>query len=857
MTDTGARLSAALAGRYRMERVLGTGGMATVYLATDLRHDRPVAVKVLKPGVAGTVGADRFLHEIRIAARLTHPNILPLHDSGRADDLLYYVMPYVEGHSLRGILNDRKQLPIDEAVRIAGEISDALAYAHAQGVVHRDIKPANILIEDGQAVVCDFGIAKAIAVAGDSQLSQKGIAVGTPAYMSPEQATGEQEIDGRSDIYALGCLLYEMLVGEPPFSGPTPMAIMARHAVTPPPSLRTVRDSVPQWLEAAVHRALRKSAADRFQTAAEFKRALQSALPLSQPPKHIGKAIFAAGSLVIVVLAAALMRRGETTPALEPKRVVVAPFVNRTGSANLDELGIMAADWITQGLQATALVDVVPTPTALQSARYVTSVADRDSEVDPIRLLGEETSAGTVISGAFYREDTTLRFQVQVTDVVRGKLLGAPDPVTVAMSAPSTAIEELRTRLMGLLATSFDERLTGFVGEARQPPKYEAYREFAGGMESYVGNRYEEALPRFYRAFELDSTFIGALFFASLNHSNLGDYAKADSLLKKVEPFASRLSAFDRHWLGFRQALMAGDRAAALRSIRLAARTAPASKAVYNLAIEALENGFLGEAQSALEQLVPERGPMRGWIPYWDVRTSILHMRGNHRGELDLARTARRFYPSHQLAAWMEVRALAALGQITEANRRLREMGFATQDPDAWSPSVMREGAEELNAHGQAGAARTINQRLVRWFDERPPAEARKPGHRFGRALTLYALGQYQQARVIADSLAIEYPEDVDYLGLSGLAAARAGDHAKTAQVAERLRLISRPYLFGLNTQYRAFIAAVRGDRSTAVALLRQALAEGRPFDLWLHRHVDLETLRGYLPFEELRQPRD
>jgi serine/threonine protein kinase/tetratricopeptide (TPR) repeat protein len=268
------RLQAALPDRYHLERELGRGGMATVYLADDLKHHRKVALKVLKPELAATLGVERFLREIELSARLTHPHILPLHDSGNADGLLYYVMPYVEGESLRSRLVREKQLPVGEAVQIAREVADALGYAHAHGVVHRDIKPENVLLQSGHAVVADFGIARAVSVAGASHLTETGLAVGTPAYMSPEQASGEPDVDGRSDLYSLGCVLYEMLSGETPYTGVTPQAILAKKLTEPVPRVTVVRETVPVGVEAALVRALAKLPVDRFATTQQFSQAL-------------------------------------------------------------------------------------------------------------------------------------------------------------------------------------------------------------------------------------------------------------------------------------------------------------------------------------------------------------------------------------------------------------------------------------------------------------------------------------------------------------------------------------------------------------------------------------------------------
>ena len=289
------RLTAALADRYRIERELGQGGMATVYLAQDLKHDRKVAIKVLRPELAAVIGADRFLTEIKTTANLQHPHILPLFDSGvtgtwssesggvagsstppnsQLPTFLYYVMPFVEGETLRDRLTREKQLPIGDAVRIGAEVASALDYAHRHGVIHRDIKPENILLHDGRALVADFGIALAASRAGSTRMTETGMSLGTPHYMSPEQAMGEREITARSDVYALGCVVYEMLCGEPPFGGPTAQAIVAKVLTEVPRPLLPKRHTIPPHVEAAVLTALEKLPADRYASAAEFAQAI-------------------------------------------------------------------------------------------------------------------------------------------------------------------------------------------------------------------------------------------------------------------------------------------------------------------------------------------------------------------------------------------------------------------------------------------------------------------------------------------------------------------------------------------------------------------------------------------------------
>ncbi len=307
MTDATVRLSTALAGRYAIERKLGAGGMATVYLAKDVKHDREVAIKVLRPELTAVLGAERFLNEIKITARLDHPHILMLIDSGATDGFLYYVLPFVRGESLRDKLNREMHLGIEEALAITKQVASALDYAHRQGVVHRDIKPENILIQEGEAMLADFGLAFALKEAGGNRLTETGLSLGTPQYMSPEQVTGNRQPDARSDVYSLGAVLYEMLAGEPPVTGPTVQAIVAKLLSERPTPVRTLRDTVPESVDNAVAKALAKTPADRFLSAGDFSAALdQPGRTDRRPPEPWHRRevwLGAAGALVVVALA--------------------------------------------------------------------------------------------------------------------------------------------------------------------------------------------------------------------------------------------------------------------------------------------------------------------------------------------------------------------------------------------------------------------------------------------------------------------------------------------------------------------------------------------------------------------------
>ena len=330
MPDT-ARLAAALSDRYQIERELGAGGMATVYAARDLKHQREVALKVLRPELAAVLGTERFLHEIRISAGLDHPHILTLIDSGEAGGLLYYVLPLVRGESLRHRLQRERQLGVDEALAITRQIAGALEYAHRQGVVHRDIKPENILLHEGEAMLTDFGIALAVREAGGNRLTESGLSLGTPQYMSPEQATGDRELDARSDVYSLGAVLYEMLAGEPPVTGPTAQAMIAKLMTERPTRLRVVRDTVPEGVDNAVAKALAKVPADRFASAADFARAL-SELPQRtavRPAQSRSRWVIPAIVTVVAVAALAVMifRRS-------PERVILPDRAQLTFTGN-------------------------------------------------------------------------------------------------------------------------------------------------------------------------------------------------------------------------------------------------------------------------------------------------------------------------------------------------------------------------------------------------------------------------------------------------------------------------------------------------------------------------------------------
>ena len=534
MADLLERVRASLAGRYTIERELGRGGMATVYLARDLKHDRLVALKVLRPELAASLGADRFLREIQVTAHLTHPNILPLLDSGRADEFLYYVTPYVEGESLRSRLERERQLPVDEAVRLAAAVAGALDYAHRHQIIHRDIKPENILLEDGQAVVADFGIARALHAAGSAKLTETGVAVGTVAYMSPEQATGEQ-FDGRSDIYSLGCVLYEMLAGEPPFTGPTAQVVTARRLAGSVPSLHAVRDSVPRQIEQAIGKALAKLPADRFATAAEFADALTPGGPAPRPTAFRLSWRRAGGvaAAFLAIFGAVLVSRSKTHGAREPASngVAVLYFDN----LSRDTADAYLADGLTEEL-ISRLGQVARLTVKSRNAvrRFRGRLADDPSAVG--RALG----VVHLVSGSVRHAGARLRVTVELVNAATGDrmwgqqydraeadLLGIQEDIAVTIA---TAIGG---RLLPAERSSLTQRPTRDPG---------AYDHFVKG-NYFLGQRTAPAVGRaideYRAALQLDPSFTEALARVAYSYALFLDWgwrypnASPESLLAR------------------------------------------------------------------------------------------------------------------------------------------------------------------------------------------------------------------------------------------------------------------------------------------------------------------------------------
>ncbi|MEO5799556.1 MAG: protein kinase [Gemmatimonadales bacterium] len=515
-------LTAALADRYRIERELGAGGMATVYLAHDIKHERQVAIKVLRPDLAAALGADRFLAEVKITARLDHPHILTLIDSGEVAGTLFYVMPYVRGESLRAKLDREHQLGLDDALGIARQVASALDYSHRQGVVHRDIKPENILLQEGNAILTDFGIALAVSEAGGERLTGTGLSLGTPSYMSPEQAAGDRHVDARSDIYALGAVTYEMLAGEPPVTGATVQAMIAKLMTERPTSLRVLRDSVSPSVDAAVMRALAKAPIDRFATAREFSeallvmtRAVESSGPSvakSESWKWIG---IAAGVILLSAWAAWLFTHRSSSAAGAPgttiRSIAVMPLDNYSADSSQDYFAEGMTDELTTDLATISALRVTSRGSTMQ-------YAGRNRPASP--EIAKALNVDAIVEGSVTRSGDKVRITAQLIDARADKHLWAQ-----SFERQSSDVLALQAELASAIAEAINAQLTpGEKARLAAAPSVipEAYDAYLRGR--YFFNRpsdvnLQRAIAKFDESVRLSPTYAPA--YAGLSDAYL------------------------------------------------------------------------------------------------------------------------------------------------------------------------------------------------------------------------------------------------------------------------------------------------------------------------------------------------
>jgi TolB-like protein len=693
--DSLEKLRTSLAGRYEVERELGRGGMATVYLARDLRHERKVAIKVLLPDLAASVGNDRFIREIHLAASLQHIHILSLYDSGEADGLLYYVMPFVEGESLRNRLDRERMLPVDEAIRLTIEVAEALGYAHAHGIVHRDIKPENILLANGHALVADFGIARAFHVAEEHKLTQTGVSIGTPHYMSPEQATGD-EVGPSSDLYSLGCVAFELVTGQPPFTGVNAHAIMARQTLEPPPSIRLVRDTVPEEIEATIHWALAKNPADRPRDAAQFISGL--VMPAGQTSgsrpvtaglkpgqgvrKHRRRVRLTAALVAALVLGGAAtwaaLAGGAATgeeSGLDPRTIAVLNFDDNSADKRLGYL----VDGLAQDLRGE--LRKIPELRVISRGG-----ADQVTRTMALDSVGRLLNAGTLVRGSVEPTGSDIQVSIALIEGGSGEIF---QRATFRRSASDELA--LADALVQEMAELVRARLGSEIRLRRQ-------RVRTADTEAWVLFQQGEGKQREYKA----------LYDGGETAQAASAFAQADSLYAAAQ-------RRDRKWIEPRTER---GRLAFTRSRNAIDDVLVAERWVIE---------GLGHADSAL--LLDSRDPdaleVRGNLRYWKWLLQIERdsararaLLGSAQADLELARTVR---PS-QAGAWATLSHLynqsGTITEVKNAAQRALEADAFLSNAGTILRRIFYAAYDDGDVIGARNACRQLNQR----FPEKPDA---------------------------------------------------------------------------------------------------------------------------------------
>jgi serine/threonine-protein kinase len=888
VASTGAfevdRVTSALAGRYRVERVLGEGGMATVYLAEDQKHRRKVAVKVMRPELAATLGADRFLREVQIAAQLSHPHVLPMHDSGEADGLLYYVMPYVEGETLKERLARDGALPPDEALRLAREIAEALAYAHRRGIVHRDIKPANILLGEGHALVADFGIARAVDEGGGEALTKTGLAIGTPQYMSPEQAAGEREVDGRADVYALGAILYEMLSGQPPFTGANPRAILTKSLTQAPAPLSQVRAGLTPAVETVVAKALQKQAEARYPSATEFVAAIDAvrtqssgaipAISTSQatqvlaPPVGAAapwwrstRALVGAGVAVAALAAFWMLGRGSAGRAgggsggPRGNRVAVLPF-EAPGAPAEASIADGIADEVRGKLAGLQGLSVIASASARQY---------RGSTKSP-QVIAQELGVDYVLTGTvrFSGDGAARRLQV-VPELIDGRTGDVTWQQTFDGSLTDVFAVQSRiaSQVTGALGVALAATDTARIA-ARPTENLAAYQAYLRGTNETGLDpaALRRAIAAYEQAVAIDSNFAAAwaelsnrtaLLFANGNRDPAQARRSREALerLSALEPGSARTHVVRSRYL----LTVEGDAVASRREVDLALRLDPRDAAVLARAgaLDAAEGNF-GSAVTRFEQARALDPRSTGTLSQLIDLYIYMDRTGDAVGIAEgLAAVA----PQDVDAAHRIAMSHAAAGDL-EGARSATRAAIARGIP---APTVAAQfaGTNETGWLLDDETQRLALRLTPSAFDDDRAWWAQS------LATLCWQRGDTALARAFADSaiaptraqLSADKPASQLHGLIALMYAYRGQAREARAEAALGMERAESQTLRSYNALNAAKVEIALGDRDAAVALIQRARSYGTyETPSWLRIDPTYASLKGHPGFEQLLQPR-
>lgn len=857
-------------GRYEIVAPLGAGGMGEVYRARDDRLDREVAIKVLPETVAQDRDRlSRFEREAKAVAALSHSNILQIHDFGTDGEITYAVTELLQGQSLRECIT-RGLSDWRSAVTICAAIADGLAAAHKAMIIHRDLKPENVfLTDDDQVKILDFGLAKILHPEAADDLrsefptgsvdTRAGSVMGTVGYMSPEQVRGEP-VDHRTDIFALGCLLHELLCGQRAFQGNSDAEVTTAILSRQPMPLRQTGCDVPVDVQPIADRCLEKSPARRFQNASDLSFALRSLTigsgsgdPTPAPRLPRGWRLAAVAGIVIAAVAGALILRGNrsaeapltASTGLNPNLVAAAPFDNRTGKPELDHLGLVAADWLTNVLGQIDAIAVVPIGLGLEPR----------TRLAPAQEVADSTGAGIVVTGAYYLVGDTLRFHATLTDAIRGSLLRSLDPSSGSVDQPMAAIESLGNEVAGAVATLFAS-WDAQIDQNLQPPRFEAYREYTAGLENFAING-PKTLEHFRRASEIDPDFVAPQLLSAGVLRAMNRYADAAVIVERLEGQRQRMNSFERHWLDYNRARLDGDLQRAVQHLRRCQETAPRSMMLrWALAKNIESTARPREALSVLTAI----GNLDAWAGAgpcaWPfaLKADLEHVLGSYDDELESARLGIETCGHSVGLVGCQARALAASGQLDRVQQVLDD-GLKAPDARRLSLLLFLGIARELDAHGHPALALSVAERGVAHARNHLTMDDASEWRRLRHAQLLTMLGRFDEANQVLLVLNDEIPGDDDVLGWLGIVSAERSDTEAATRYSAMLRDLNRPYLLGWDSYYRAAIAAHLDRHDEALNLLRNAFSHGFPWDVGLHSNLELEPLRGHPEFEAILNP--